>query len=58
MKNFNLIHQIDNRINTGEFDDFKSIKNRLIKIRGKLLHKTMLSKSDIETLKNEDFLIS
>ena len=48
----NLINQIDERIQ--EFDN--TVKNKLMKIRGKLLHRIILSNLDVQILKNNFFI--
>ena len=51
MKDLNIIiGEIDNRIKSGEYDNLSSMRDRLIKIRGKILHKNELNKFDLKTL--------
>lgn len=57
MNTSELIQQIDNRINSGEYKLFPSTANRLMHIRKKLLHRIILSKSDIQTLKLENYYL-
>lgn len=52
-----LITQIDNRINSGEYKQFPATANRLMQIRGKLLHKITLSKNDLITLNEENYYL-
>ena len=58
MKASELINQIDNRINSGEFKQFPSTANRLMNIRGKLLHNKRLSLNDVKTLELNDFYLN
>lgn len=58
MKSSELIKQIDSRINTDEFNDFKATKNRLMQIRGKLLHSVRLSKNDVTTIELNSFYLN
>lgn len=55
--NTDIIQQIDERLKSDEYKNFKATANALIVIRGKLLHKIELSKNQIATLKNENFLL-
>ena len=58
MNRSDIIKQIDQRVfDFKEYDSFQTLKNRLMKIRGKLLHCEMLSKNDIATLKSENFYL-
>jgi hypothetical protein len=56
MRHVNIISYIDVRINGGEYDNNQPIKNKLTKIRGKILHKTPLTKSDVKLLTSEGFI--
>lgn len=53
-----IINEIDNRLKTEEYKNFKATANRLIQIRKKLLHKEKLTESDIRTLKAENFSLN
>jgi len=57
MKTTDLINQIDVRTSSKEYENFKATKNRLIEIRGKLLHGIKLSKNDLLTLTAESFYL-
>ena len=50
-----IIQAIDARLK--EYEKFPSTWNRLVKIRGKLLHNVRLSENDMITLKNEGYAI-
>lgn len=59
MKNINrsqVIQAIDIRASRGEYDNFIATKNRLVVIRGKLLHNNRLSKNDLDTLTLEGYI--
>lgn len=56
MKTFNtVIQQIDDR--RSEFAQFPNVLNRLITIRGKVLHHIKLSDNDVKTLELNNFYI-
>ena len=56
MKTFNtVIQQIDDR--RSEFAQFQNVLNRLITIRGKVLHHIKLSDNDVKTLELNNFYI-
>lgn len=64
MKTKDLIQRIDTCVIkktdpltfTDYYKDFPLTASRLIKIRGKLLHSTKLSKNDLITLQSEGFI--